>query len=296
MSRISLLAAISSGLALIAAALSAPLTSSDPAAYTGVVLAVLTGGGLLSSLPLALESLGSIAGAAARLERLAQPLRGGTVLAVAGSLELVGVGVAADPVGPLLVRDASVLVAPASSVAVHGPTGSGKSSLLAVAAALEPHRGGRVTLGGTDVDELDESSLRRRVAWLPDAPRLLEGRVRDVLDVGRGLSDERLQTSLDRVGLTETLRERGGLDAVVGSRGSGLSGGERQRLALARVLAGEPDVYVLDEPTAGLDPASVATVLDALDQTQAGVLVATHDAQVLRWAGEQRGVADGRLV
>jgi ABC-type transport system involved in cytochrome bd biosynthesis fused ATPase/permease subunit len=295
-SRLSLLAAVASGLALVATALSVPLTYADPAAYTGVLLAVLASGELLVSLPLTLEPLGPIAGAAVRLEQLADDLPTGTMPAQRGALRLAGVGVAASAVGPLLVEDVTLAVEPATSVAVHGPTGSGKSSLLAVAARLEARRGGTITLGDVELDQLDEESLRRSVAWLPDAPGLLEGRVRDVLDVGRRLGDEVLASSLDRVGLTETLRERGGLDAVLGSRGSELSGGERQRLALARVLAGSPDLFVLDEPTAGLDAQSVTIVLDALDESHAGVLVATHDAQVVAWAHDRRAVVDGRLA
>jgi ATP-binding cassette subfamily C protein CydC len=294
-SRLSLLAALASGLALVATALCVPLPVTTAGVSTGVLLAVLAACELLSSLPLALEPLGPIAGAAARLGQLASPLPGGTTPAPTGALHLDGVGVAVDTVGPLLLEEVSLSVAPGDSVAVCGPTGSGKSSLLAVAARLEPRRGGTATLGDVDFDDLDEASLRHRVAWLPDAPRLLEGRVRDVLDVGRGISDAVLESALERVGLASALRARGGLDAVLGSRGSDLSGGERRRLALARVLAGDPDLYVLDEPTAGLDPGSVNLVLAALDESRAGVVVATHDPQVAAWAATRRDVADRSL-
>jgi ABC-type transport system involved in cytochrome bd biosynthesis fused ATPase/permease subunit len=86
------------------------------------------------------------------------------------------------------------------------------------------------------------------------------------------------------------LEQRGGLDAVIGQRASDLSAGERRRLALARLLAGGPDLYLLDEPTAGLDDESAALVLHALDATGAGVLVATHDDRVDGWARRRREI------
>ena len=177
-------------------------------------------------------------------------------------------------------------------MSVLGPSASGKSSLLAAASRLEQTAGGRITLDGSDVDELEEASLREHVAWLSATPTLLEGRVRDVLDVGRGIDEAALVAAIEGVGLTDVLGVRGGLDAVIGPRAMDLSGGERRRLALARLLAGQPDYLVLDEPTAGLDRDAVRVVLAALDDTRAAVLVATHDDQVAAWSASARSVED----
>jgi ABC-type transport system involved in cytochrome bd biosynthesis fused ATPase/permease subunit len=105
--------------------------------------------------------------------------------------------------------------------------------------------------------------------------------VRDVLDVGRGLDDTALTDALRAVGLIDVLAPRGGLEAVIGPRGSDLSGGEARRLALARLLAARPGVLVVDEPTAGLDRDASSIVLDAMVRSGAAVLVATHDELVL---------------
>ena len=293
--QLSLLSSIAAALALGVAVASVGFPTAHPAIGAAVALAALACGELLVSLPVSLEALGPVAGAAGRLDGLAAPLGAGTDEAPAGALALHHVDVAAAAAGPVLLAGVDVDVAPGATVAVVGPTGSGKSSLLAVAAGLEAPRGGDVTLGGVPLTALTEASLRRRVAWLPTHPTLLEGRVRDVLDVGRGLGDDELDAALAAVGLTEALAARGGLDAVVGQRGEDLSGGEQRRLALARLVAGRPDVYVLDEPTAGLDEATARVVLDALDEAGAAVLVATHDPRVATWTTTRRSVREGRV-
>lgn len=282
-------------LVLLAAVAGATLPTAHPAIAAGVALAALACGELLTALPSALDPLGAVAGAAERLAGLATPRPEGLTDAPAGALGLEGVDVAAAAAGPVLLASVTLHVTRGAPVAVLGPTGSGKSSLLAVAAGLEDPRRGAVTLGGLDVATLEEGSLRRRIGWLPAHPSLLEGTVRDVLDVGRGLPDATLTDALERVGLTSVLDGRGGLDTVVGPRGEGVSAGERRRLALARLLAGRPDVYVLDEPTAGLDEASSRETLDAVASSGAGVLLATHDARAAEWAATRRVVREGRL-
>jgi len=293
--RLGLLAAGAAGAALIAAVTGATLPTTNAALAAGVALATLACGDLLATLPLALEPLGPVAGAATRLAGLASERATGTEPAEPGALELADVDVAPAEVGPVLLAHVSLAVAPDALVCVTGPTGSGKSALLAVAAALEPPRAGAVRLAGRDVAAIEEGALRGVLQWLPAHPGLLEGRVRDVLDVGRGLDDETLHAVIERVGLADVLAGRGGLDAVVGGAGTGLSGGEQRLLALARLLAGSPRVLVLDEPTAGLDERAAAKVRDAVAAAGAAVLAASHDEAVLAWATTAHRVVEGRV-
>ena len=294
-SALGVLASACTAISFFAAVAAVPLPSTHPWLGCGVVLAVLACGELLASLPASLESLGPVAGAAVRVGDLADPVVSGTEPAVRGPLVLDRVDVAAAADEPVIIAAVDIVAASGAPVAVGGPSGSGKSALLATAACLEPCRSGRVTLGDVDVDKLEEGSLRGRVAWLPTEPGLLAGRVRDVLDLGRGLPDDVLAAALDTVGMAAPLADRGGLEAVVGERGHDLSSGERRRLALARLLAGRPDVYVLDEPTAGLDDASAAAVMAALDATGAAVLVASHDDRVAAWATTSMTIVGERL-
>ena len=255
---------------------------------------VLAGRREATSARLGLLAAGA-AGAATRLAGLASERATGTEPAEPGALELADVDVAPAEVGPVLLAHVSLAVAPDALVCVTGPTGSGKSALLAVAAALEPPRAGAVRLAGRDVAAIEEGALRGVLQWLPAHPGLLEGRVRDVLDVGRGLDDETLHAVIERVGLADVLAGRGGLDAVVGGAGTGLSGGEQRLLALARLLAGSPRVLVLDEPTAGLDERAAAKVRDAVAAAGAAVLAASHDEAVLAWATTAHRVVEGRV-
>jgi ABC-type transport system involved in cytochrome bd biosynthesis fused ATPase/permease subunit len=291
--QLGVLASVLSAAAFFAAVAAARLPTAHPAVPAGVALATLACGELLTGLPSVLDAMGSVAGAAERLAGLAAPMGTGTLPAPAGELALDRVDVAAAAEGPVLLGAVSLTAAPGAPVAVVGPSGAGKSSLLAVAAGLEQPRAGSVTLGGADLAALDEASLRRRLSWLPTHPSLLEGTVRDVLDVGRELGDDALVHALERVGLDAALASRQGLDTVVGARGENLSGGERQRLALARLLAGRPDAYVLDEPTAGLDERSSQVVLGAVEATGAAVLIATHDPRAASWATTRRTVREG---
>lgn len=291
-STLCVVAGFAGGASLLTAVAAARLPTSHPGLAAGVVLATLACTELLVGIPALLDSLGAVAGAAERLGSLAEPVSNGTTRARRGDLELREVDVTAGADGPVLLRGVSLVAAPASTVSVLGPTGSGKSSLLAVASRLEQPAGGTISLDGVDVGDLEEASLRERLAWLSATPTLLEGRVRDVLDVGRGIHDADLRAAIERVGLADILDDRGGLDAVIGPRAMDLSGGERRRLALARLLAGRPDCFVLDEPTAGLDRDAVNVVLRALDDTRAAVLVATHDDQVAAWSSTARSVDD----
>jgi ABC-type transport system involved in cytochrome bd biosynthesis fused ATPase/permease subunit len=284
------LAGVAGAAALFISTASVRLPTTHPAVAAGVVLATLACTELLVGIPASLDRLGAVAGAADRLGSLALPLVTGSTEARRGDLELHDVDVAAGLDGPILLEAVRLVAAPGASVSVLGPTASGKSSLLAVAARLEQPASGSITLDGDDVNDLDEASLREHVAWLSATPTLLEGRVRDVLDVGRGIDEATLLAAIEQVGLAPVLSERGGLDAVIGPRAMNLSGGERRRLALARLLAGRPDCFVLDEPTAGLDRDAVRVVLRALDDTRAAVLVATHDDQVASWSSTTHAV------
>lgn len=184
-----------------------------------------------------------------------------------------------------LFRDTTLRLAPGQRVAVVGPSGSGKSALLRVAAGLDPPATGRVAVNDVDLVDLDEAQLRERLAYVPSEPDLTTGFAGDAMLLGR---EARRDPFADLLGL--------GVVASPATRWEGLSRGERERVALARALVTSPDVVVLDEPTAGLGTRETDAALDLLARSGAAVLVATHDRRVMDWCEEVLEVRDGALV
>jgi putative ABC transport system ATP-binding protein len=201
--------------------------------------------------------------------------------------------------GPVeILRGLTLTLAAGEQAALVGPSGSGKSSLIAVAAGLERPSAGRVLLFGRDLARLDEDGrarLRRgRVGLVFQSFHLLpnmtaEENVAAPLEVaGRRGAMAEARTWLDRVGLAARARHYP----------HQLSGGEQQRVALARAMAPKPALLFADEPTGNLDSANARHVADLLfelaDETDAALLLVTHDAALADRAQRVVRLRDGQ--
>lgn len=179
--------------------------------------------------------------------------------------------------------------------ALMGPSGAGKTTLLRLVVLLDPPTSGRALVDGVDHRSLEPVELRRRVGWVAQQPAFEPGTVWENATVG----PRRTGQGLDEAAIGELL-ERVELDARTDRDVEELSGGERQRLGLVRALAMDPEVLLLDEPTANLDRALEATVEELVaEQARDGcaVLLVTHaPEQAERVARASWWMEEGRLA
>lgn len=216
----------------------------------------------------------------------------------AASLELRSVAVA-DPSGRPVIAEADLVLEPGARIAILGTSGIGKSTLLEAMAGLRVF-GGDIRIDGRALGDIAEPELRRRVAMLGQRPRLFAGSIADNIRLGRRDADHaavRQAAQLARVAdFADALPE--GLATRLGEDGLGLSGGEIQRIALARIYLRDPGLVLLDEPTAHLDLATEALVLDGLAEFAAGrtLVVATHSRAVAARMDKVFRIAGGKLL
>jgi ABC-type multidrug transport system fused ATPase/permease subunit len=213
------------------------------------------------------------------------------------SLRFVDVGYAYDEADPVL-QDVSFDVPAGRTVALVGPTGSGKSTVAALAVRLiDPDRGA-VEIDGIDVRDLDAAALAATVGLVPQVPFVFDDTVAGNVSLGRaGVDDARVTTAL-RLAQAESFVERlpEGLLTPVGERGTSLSGGQRQRLTLARALAGAPRLLVLDDATSAVDPRVEAAILAGLRGAGTSILVVAYRRATITLADDVVYMEQGRVV
>lgn len=283
-----LLATIS--VALVAVTIGMRLVHGEMSLYDGLVVLILAPEAYLPLRQVGAQYHAAAEGLSAAEEifevlETPEPTSGTGAVPPSGGVRFDGVTVRFPGRSSDAVSDVSFEVAPGETVALVGPSGVGKSTLLNVLLGFVEPTSGRVLVGGADLTETSLEEWRSQVAWVPQRPHLYAGSVAENVRLARpDADDSAVRRALSDAGALEfvdALPE--GVRTVLGEEGAGLSAGQRQRLALARAFLADRPVLLLDEPTASLDGATEAEVVEAVRRLAVGrtVLLVVHRPALL---------------
>ena len=201
--------------------------------------------------------------------------------------------------GPAL-DDLSFKIPAGETLVLAGPSGAGKSSVIEILLGFVRPDAGQVTLNGADIVELVPAALSRLTAWIGQKPILFAGTIRENIRFARPEATEEEVEEAARAARVSDFAAAlpSGLETKVGEGGYGLSGGQAQRVAIARAFLKNAPLLLLDEPTAHLDPATEAEVLDSLRRLALGrtVILASHSAAAHEFSGRRLDLREGRAV
>jgi ATP-binding cassette, subfamily B, bacterial MsbA len=200
--------------------------------------------------------------------------------AVRSDLEIRNLWFAYEPELPTVLREVTFQARPGQTVALVGPSGAGKTTLISLLLRFYDPVSGAILIDGHDIRGVTIDSLRRAIAVVPQEPTLFGGTIRENIAYGRLDADDAAVETAAHLANAHTFIAAlpNGYHSIVGERGVKLSGGQRQRIAIARAILKDPRLIILDEATSALDNESEAMVQEALDRFMVGrtTLVIAH--------------------
>ncbi|MFG2591631.1 thiol reductant ABC exporter subunit CydD [Streptomyces sp. NPDC048438] len=276
--------------ALVAVTIGMRLVHGELDLYTGLVVLILAPEAYLPIRQVGAQYHAAAEGLSAAEEIFAvletEPVAGGSQdVPPSLRLELEGVTVRHQGRAEPSLDAASLVVEQGETVALVGPSGVGKSTLLSVVLGFTAPDEGRVRVGGTDLSALSPERWREQIAWVPQHPHLFAGTIAENVRLARPDADDAaVMAALRAAGAYDFVDALpAGAETPLGEDGSGLSAGQRQRLALARAFLADRPLLLLDEPTASLDGETEAGIVDAVRRLAVGrtVLLVVHRPALL---------------
>ncbi|MET0323325.1 MAG: ABC transporter transmembrane domain-containing protein [Duganella sp.] len=201
--------------------------------------------------------------------------------------------------GQRVLHDVTLDIPAGAFIGIVGHTGSGKSTLLSLLLRFYPAPHGSIAIHGTALDDIDNDRFRAEVGLVPQDPFLLAASARENIDMGRGLSQQQIETAARAAHAHDFIMALdGGYDTQLGEGGSRLAVGQKQLIAIARALAGQPRILLLDEATSHIDSQTEQVVQVALDELRGKVTVIAiaHRLSTIRDADRIIVLNHGRIT
>jgi ATP-binding cassette, subfamily B, bacterial len=234
---------------------------------------------------------------AKRLYAASHPCAGKRPLASVEALALEKVSYSYRPGRPAL-SNINFDVLGGETIGIVGPSGSGKSTLVQILLRLRIPDEGQYLVNGASAEEFSRDEWQRRVAYVPQEPRVLHASVADNIRFLRNLDDSSVERAARLARIHEDIMTwPNGYDTIVGPRADAVSGGQQQRICLARALAAEPEVLVLDEPTSALDPHSESLIQESLSalRGEMTLFIVAHRMSTLNICARVMVIVNGRV-
>ncbi|MBQ9015858.1 MAG: ATP-binding cassette domain-containing protein [Firmicutes bacterium] len=196
-----------------------------------------------------------------------------------GNIRCLKMGFSYGAFGEAIVQDLNLYLPVGSSLAVTGPSGSGKSTIGKLFGGLLEPSEGTIYYDGKAAGEIPDQVIFASIAMVRQKSELFAGTIRSNITMWNpNISEEEIRRAVEDAALSDCIAERPeGLETVLGERGSGLSGGERQRLEIARALATDPSILILDEAFSAIDDDTTERILSNIRRRGCTLIIITHD-------------------